>query len=188
MGSSIPFLLGLAVTAGVMIPLLLRVRTSLAEAKAEAESLRQQMSALRQSQVQLQEDQRFLTQFLKDFPRLARELYSGLTERQIPAVLLGIIQRSLDPHQAAVLVRRSGVKGGRAPSFIVAASYPEGAALRVGAEVPADAGEIGFAAEAQLVVSREDLQAETTVSRIKPGPSLIGMVQPDIIAPLVFDQ
>ena len=187
-GSSIPFLLGLAVTAGVMIPLLLRLRASAAEAKAEAETLRQQLGAERQSKTQLQEDQRFLTQFLKDFPRLARELYSGLSERQIPGVLLSIIQRSLDPHQAAVLVKRSGDKGGRAPSFVVAASYPEGAALRVGAEVPADAGEIGFAAEAQLVVSRQDLQAETTVSRIKPGPALGGMAQPDIIAPLVFDQ
>jgi len=185
-GSSIPFLLGLAVTAGVMIPLLLRLRASAAEAKAEAETLRQQLGAERQSKVQLQEDQRFLTQFLKDFPRLARELYSGLTERQIPGVLLGIIQRSLDPHQAAVLVKRSGDKGGRAPSFVVAASYPEGAALRVGAEVPADAGEIGFAAEAQIVVSRQDMH-KTVVSRIKPGPPLAGMPQPDIIAPLVFD-
>jgi diguanylate cyclase (GGDEF)-like protein len=187
-GSSIPFLLGLAVTAGVLIPVLLRMRASAAEAVAEAEALRRQVASLRQGQAQLVEDQRFLTQFLKEYPRVARELYSGLTERQVPAVLLSILQKSLDPHQAAVLVKRSGDKAGASPSFVVAASYPEGASVRVGAEIPVDTGEIGFAAESQIVVTRQDLQSETTVTRIKPGPSLPGLAHPDIIAPLVFDQ
>ena len=65
---------------------------------------------------------------------------------------------------------------------------PGGAAVRVGAEVPLDTGEIGFAAESQIVVGREDLQAETTKSRIKPGPGLPGISPPELFAPLVFDQ
>ncbi len=191
MGSSVPFFLGLAITAGVLIPLLLRMRASATEARAESEAVGPQLQSLRRANKQLQEDLGFLTHFLKDYPRLARELYSGLGERQIPGVLLTIVQRSLDPQQVAVLVRREERAGDQAnapPRLVVAAVYPDGAAVSKGAEVPVGAGEIGFAAEAQIVVSRKDLQAEETASRIKPGSVLPGLPEPDLIAPLVFDQ
>ena len=42
----------------------------------------------------------------------------------------------------------------RAPRLVVAAAYPEGAPVRVGAEVSLDTGEIGFAAESQIDVNR----------------------------------
>jgi diguanylate cyclase (GGDEF)-like protein len=51
-----------------------------------------------------------------------------------------------------------------------------------------DTGEIGFAAEARIVVSRDDLLDETTKSRIKPGPSPLAGFTPELYAPLVFDQ
>lgn len=186
----IPFFLGLAITAGLLVPLLLRLRSSVGEARAQKASAGQQISQLRRDHAALEEDLRFLTQFLKDYPRLARQLYSGLSERQIPAELLAIVQRSLDPQQVAVLVRRPAAKGekSRTPRLVVAAAYPEGAAVKVGTEVRIDTGEIGFAAESQIEVNRQDLQAETAQSRIKPGPGLPGMPQPDLIAPLVFDQ
>jgi len=185
----IPFFLGLAITAGFLIPVLLRLRSSVGEARAEKISAAQQVTSLRRNQAQTEEDLRFLTQFLKDYPRLARELYSGLSERQIPGVLLGIVQRSVDPQQAAVLVRRAADKSENRPlRLVVAAAYPEGASVAVGTEVSLDTGEIGYASESQMVVSRQDLQAEATASRIKKGPPLAGMPQPDIIAPLVFDQ
>jgi diguanylate cyclase (GGDEF)-like protein len=186
----IPFFLGLAITAGLLVPILLRLRSSVGEARASKLSAAQQVSNLKRTAAQLEEDLRFLTQFLKDYPRLARELYSGLTERQIPGVLLGIVQRSLDPQQVAVLVRRSAEKNdkNRLPRLVVAAAYPDGAAVKVGTEVPIETGEIGYAAESQMVVTRQDIQAEATANRIKPGPALSGMPQPDLIAPLVFDQ
>ena len=186
----IPFFLGLAITAGLLVPLLLRLRSSVGEARAEKSSAGQQISQLKRNHAVLEEDLRFLTQFLKDYPRLARPLYSGLTERQIPGELLAIVQRSLDPQQVAVLVRRSEAKGekSRTPRLVVAAAYPDGASVKVGTEVSLDTGEIGFAAESQIDVNRQDLQAETAQSRIKPGPGLPGMPPPDLIAPLVFDQ
>jgi diguanylate cyclase (GGDEF)-like protein len=186
----VPFFLGLAITAGLLVPLLLRLRSSVGEARAEKTSAGQQFAQLKRGHTVLEEDLRFLTQFLKDYPRLARQLYSGLTERQIPAELLSIVQRSLDPQQVAVLVRRSEPKGekSKTPFLAVAAAYPDGAAVKVGTVVPFDTGEIGFAAESQIDVNRQDLQAETAQSRIKPGPGLPGMPQPDLIAPLVFDQ
>jgi diguanylate cyclase (GGDEF)-like protein len=186
----IPFFLGLAITAGVLVPILLRLRSAVGEARAAKSSAGQGIVQLKKAHASLEEDLRFLTQFLKDYPRLARELYSGLTERQIPGTLLSIIQRSLDPQQVAVLVRRtdSKVEKSRTSRLVVAAAYPDGAGVKVGIEVPLDTGEIGFVAESQIDVNRQDLQAETAQSRIKPGPGLPGMPHPDLIAPLVFDQ
>jgi diguanylate cyclase (GGDEF)-like protein len=188
--SFVPFFLGLGVTAGILVPLLLRLRSLVGEARAEHAGAKRQLSALKRSQTQFEEDLRFLTGFLKDYPRLARDLYAGLSERQIPAVLLGIVQRSLDPQQAAVLVLRSDAKTekGRPPRFVVAATYPETSAVKHNAEAAVDAGEIGFAAETQRVLNRQDLEADTATGLIKPGPALAGMPQPDLIAPLVFDQ
>jgi len=186
----IAFFLGLAITAGILVPILLRLRSTVGEARFEKSNVGQQIAQLKRAQAALEEDLKFLTQFLKDYPRLARELYSGLTERQIPATLLNIVQRSLDPQHVAVLVRRSDGKGdkGKTPRLVVAAAYPDGAAVRVGSEVALETGEIGYAAESQMVLNRQDLKAETAASRIKPGPPLAGMPEPDLIAPLVFDQ
>ena len=186
----IAFFLGLAISAGILVPILLRLRSTVGEARFDKSSAGQQVAQIKRTNAALEEDLRFLTQFLKDFPRLARELYSGLTERQIPATLLSVVQRSLDPQHVAVLVRRTDIKGdkGKTPRLVVAAAYPDGAAVKVGTEVPLETGEIGFAAESQMVLSRQDLQAETAGTRIKPGPSLPGMSEPEFIAPLVFDQ
>jgi diguanylate cyclase (GGDEF)-like protein len=185
----VAFFLGLAITAGVLVPILLRLRSGVGHARAAKAAAGQQVEKLKRAHGALEDDLRFLTQFLKDFPRLARELYSGLTERQIPATLVSIVQRSLDPQHVAVLVKRSDANNDKVPPrFVVAAAYPDGAAVRVGAEVPLDTGEIGFAADSQMVLSRQDLLAETAGSRIKPGPPLAGMPEPELIAPLVFDQ
>jgi diguanylate cyclase (GGDEF)-like protein len=185
----IAFFLGLAITAGILVPILLRLRSTVGEARSDRAGAGQQLTQLKRSNAALEDDLKFLNQFLKDFPRLARELYSGLTERQIPAVLLNIVQRSLDPQHVAVLVRRADAKGekGKPPRLVVAAAYPD-SGVQVGTEVPLAAGEIGFAAESQMVVSRADLKAETAASRIKPGAPLPGLPEPELIAPLVFDQ
>ncbi len=190
MDSFVPFFLGLAVTAGLLVPVLLRLRALVGEARTEGARVARQLAALQQGHGRLEEDLHFLTSFLKDYPRVARDLYSGLGERQIPAVLLGIVQRSLDPQQAAVLVRRADPKdeSGGAPRFVVAASHPPGGSVRPGSEVPIETGEIGFAAEAQRVVTRADLQSEAATGLIRPGAGLDGMPEPDLIAPLVFDQ
>jgi diguanylate cyclase (GGDEF)-like protein len=188
--SFVPFFLGLVATAGILVPLLLRLRALVGEARADHAAAKQQLVALKRSQSQLEEDQRFLTSFLKDYPRLARELYSGLAERQIPAVLLGIVQRSLDPEKVAVLVRRTETGSDKAvpPRLVVAAAYPEGSGVMINAEAALDSGEIGFAAETQRVLNRQDLEADTATGLIRPGPPLAGMPRPDLIAPLVFDQ
>jgi diguanylate cyclase (GGDEF)-like protein len=188
--SSVPFFMGLIVTAGVLVPILLRMRASVTEARSEAESAGPQLQTLRRANARLKEDLGFLTHFLKDFPRQARELYNNLGERQVPQVLLTIVQRSLDPQQVAVMVKCNEKPGAKEKEtrFVVAAAYPDGAGIRKGEEIPAEGGEIGFAAESQMVLTRKELEAEEATSRMKPGASLPGLPRPELIAPLVFDQ
>ncbi|HEY5907951.1 MAG TPA: GGDEF domain-containing protein, partial [Vicinamibacteria bacterium] len=64
----------------------------------------------------------------------------------------------------------------------------EAGTVRVGDEVRSDVGEVGFAAEARIVVGRDDLADETTKSRIKPAPNAFTGFLPELFAPLVFDQ
>src|SRR4026207_200727 len=108
----VAFFLGLAITAGILVPILLRLRSTGGETRAEKAGAGQQLHQLKKSNAVLEDDLKFITQFLKDFPRLARELYSGLTERQIPAGLLDIVQRSLDPENDAALASRAAGPGG----------------------------------------------------------------------------
>ncbi len=190
METLIPFLLGCLVTAGFLVPLVLRLRTAAGEANEGADAMGDQFGQLQRNYAQLQEDQQSLSQFLKEFPHLARDLFSALTERQIPGTILHIVQRSLEPAHAIVLVKRGRPEEeANAPAcLVVAAVAPEGSPHELGTEIPMDRGELGFAAEAQIVMTRQDLSSETAQSRIKPGPEALTGLRPDFIAPLVFDQ
>src|SRR3989442_481717 len=180
-----PFFFGLLVTAGLLLPLLLRFRTSAGEANHRAAALERDAGELRRGRAQMEEDQRSVLQFLKEFPNLARDLFGGFAERQLPPTLLHVLQKSLDPAQALVLVRRG--QEATDARFVVAAAYPEGGVPKVGTEMRLDRGEMGFVAESQLLASREDLATDEARRRIKPGPDPLGGLQPPLIAPLLFD-
>src|SRR6185295_6467283 len=138
-----PFLLGLFVTAALLLPVLLRFRASAGEANRRAAALERESGELRRGRAEMDEEQRSVLQFLKEFPNLARDLF-GYAERQLPPTLLHVLQKSLDPAQALVLVRR-----GQEPAdarFVVAAAYPEGGVPKVGTEMPLDRGELGYVA------------------------------------------
>jgi diguanylate cyclase (GGDEF)-like protein len=185
--SSIPFILGLIVTAGLLLPALLRLKTSVSEQSRRADNLKREVQELRRANSQMEEDQRFLNSFLKDYPHVAKELYSGLKERQIPGALLQVVQKSLEPQQAVVLVRRGGKDDPGKPRLAVAAAVIEDGSIKVGTEIPPDVGPLGYVAEAQIILTREELSAEAVATRIKPGPTLAGLPT-DLVAPLVFDK
>src|SRR5919197_959803 len=191
MATLIPFLLGLLVTAGLLVPLIFRLRAAAGDASERVDAIADRLAQPQKSHARLQEEQQSLTQFLKEFPHLARDLFSGLTERQIPATILHVVQRSLEPEQAVVLVKRSrgeAEQTDKPARLVVAAATPPDSPYRAGTEIPLDSGEIGFAAEVQLVMNRQDLTSETARSRIKPGPDPFAELRADFIAPLVFDQ
>jgi diguanylate cyclase (GGDEF)-like protein len=191
MGTLIPFLLGLLVTAGLLVPLVLRLRSAAAEAQERTDALGRELAQLQQGHARIEAEQQSLTQFLKEFPHLARDLFSGLAERHVTATILQLVQRSLDPAHTVVLVAKGrspeGERTGPAP-LVVAAVAPEGSVYRLGTEVPSDRGEIGFAVETQLVTTRQDLSSETAQARLKPGAEGLAGLRADFIAPLVFDQ
>ena len=191
MGTLIPFLLGLLVTAGLLVPLILRLRAAAAEAQEGTDALDEELARLRESQARLEAEQQSLTQFLKEFPHLARDLFSGLAERQVTATILQLVQRSLDPAHVVVLVSHGRPSEGERPEpapLVVTAVAPEGSVYKLGTEIPSDSGEIGFAVETQLVTTRQDLASETARARLKPGPDRLPGLRADFIAPLVFDQ
>src|SRR6266705_3567578 len=135
-----PFLLGLLVTTGLLLPILLRFRASAGEARHHAAALEREAGDLRRGRAQMEEEQRSVLQFLKEFPNLARDLFGGFAERQLPPTLLHVLQKSLDPAQALVLVRRG--QEATDARFVVAAAYPVGdgkAALRLIAQTAAQA-------------------------------------------------
>src|SRR5260221_14624775 len=106
MMSLLPFVLGLATTAALLIPMLLRLRASARETLARAQVLERELPTLRCHRAQIDDDQRSMSLFLKDFPHLARDLFSGLTERQLPPALLQMLQKTLYSAQPVVLVHR----------------------------------------------------------------------------------
>ena len=133
----------------------------------------------------------FLTQFLKDFPHLARELFSGLTERQIPATLLNVVQRSLDPQQVVVLVRRTDGEGrqgqdaapgggGGLPGRRCGQGRHRGAARHGRDRLR---GRVADRGEPAGPAGRDREGAASSRARRCPA-----WPQPDFIAPLVFDQ
>src|SRR5688572_29579490 len=96
MATLMPFLLGLLVTAGLLVPLILRLRAAAADAQHAADSAQAELDRLQKAYAQLQSDQQSLTQFLKDFPQAAQDLFTGLAERQVPTTILQVVQRSLE--------------------------------------------------------------------------------------------
>ena len=189
MESIVPFVLGLIVTAGVLVPLLLRWRDAASDASRRVESLQKDVDTQRQARAQLESDLSFITRFLKELPQISRGLYGGVKERKLPKVVLDMVNRSLQPAQAAVLVRRKSQEpgGNPAPRLVVAAVSPADSSVAIGADFPMDQGELGIVAEAQIPMSRADLSSEAVASRLRPAEQPLGL-RVDLIAPMVFDQ
>lgn len=188
MNSIVPFVLGLVVAAGILVPILLRLRAVLAESQAEAESLARDAVHQKKMHSRAEEDLQFLNHFLKEFPQLARELHGGVKERDVPSVLLSVVARSLRPDQAVVMVRRGGPDNDPRTSRLVVASVSPEDSIPLGTELPMHEGELGFVVQTQLVVNRQDLVSEITDSRLKVGKENLPGFEADLIAPMVFDQ
>jgi diguanylate cyclase (GGDEF)-like protein len=164
-----------------------RARATLDTALQQCQSQERDIAGFRRAIAQLQLDTEFLGQFLREYPHLTRELHGGMKERDIPRALANIATRALEPRQAVVLVRRRAEEGQDA-RLIVAAVQPEGTGLPIGSEIPLDRGEIGFAATAQRVMSRQDFEAENPVTRQRLRSETPTGWSADLVAPMVLDQ
>jgi diguanylate cyclase (GGDEF)-like protein len=177
------------VTAGLILPVMLRLRGATAEARRRAGSLSAELAKLRRTHTAMLEDQQFLNDFLTEFPNQARSLYSNVAEREIPQAVLNIVMRSLKPAAGVVLLPAKPEVGEQDSKdrMVVAAVSPEDSAVKLGTEVSIAGGELGFVAEAKLVMTRADLAAESAVVQAEEDGKLPGF-EPELLAPMVYDQ
>jgi diguanylate cyclase (GGDEF)-like protein len=179
--------------AFLSLSLYLRHRLSQAERvgaalEDDAARLQRELTLVRRQLVLSQADQQFMGQFLREFPFLTAELNGGVSERRIPGALLGIVQRALEPRQAAVLLRRrkSESDPARASRLVVAAASP-GGLLRQGQEIAFGEGAIGLVAECQRAMDQHDFAAHWLKT---PGGRLPGVsgFEVELAAPMVLGQ
>ena len=158
------------------------------EARGRIRSLERDTAVLRRESHQLREEHQFLSRFLQELPHLTRELHSGVSARRIPSVILNIVKRSLEPDQALVLLRRrrAATDEVRTGQLIVAAVEPPASEVKIGTEVTIGQGELGFVADVQRVMSRQDFDTLTSVTRQKLQDANLPGFDADLVAPMIF--
>ncbi len=164
-------------------------RGALVEAERGHASVQRDVAGLQRLNAQLQEDQEFLAGFLREFLHVTQGLHSGVKERQIPGVILSVVLRSLEPRGAILLVRRlrAETDPARENRLVVAATHGD-SPIAVGTEVLVGHGELGFVAEAQQVMNRQDLEAAPASTRLRLKRENPRGLEVDLVAPMVFGE
>jgi diguanylate cyclase (GGDEF)-like protein len=163
-----------------------RARRETAEARLRLQDVEKQLALDRRDHQLVGAESRFYASFLNTLPHLARDLHTGVGERRMPAVLLNIVMRTLEPSWALVLVRRrrSLTEPGR-ENFLIVAAASEGA-VKTGTQIPFGQGELGFVAEVQRTMTRQDFEAQTPLTRKRLREQNLHGVVPEIVAPMTF--
>jgi diguanylate cyclase (GGDEF)-like protein len=161
--------------------------------RSELQQVVSQVDALERQKTELLaglERQQFLSRFLRELPLLTEQLHSRVKARRIPGILLQVVLRSFEPGQALVLLRRRAAESepGRTGRLTVAAVHPTSSSTKPGVEILIGQGELGFVGEAQLTMTREDFERETSLSRGRFRASNLPGFKPDLAAPMVFDE
>jgi diguanylate cyclase (GGDEF)-like protein len=158
------------------------------QARRREVSLRGKLAAVERRAAQSEADQQLVTRFLREFPQLAHQMHAGANPRRIPGLLLVCLERIFEPTRAVVAIRRrpAAHDPDRSSRFTVAASHPRERGVRPGTEFRIGEGEMGFAAEVQRVMSRQDFENLTAQVKAALGQSAVPGIRPDLVAPLVF--
>lgn len=182
-------IVGAGVVTAVLFAWSGRLLMALSRATHRTDALERELALLRRAHLMLEQDQQRLAHFLHEFPLLTRDLHSEGQQRRIPHVLANVAMRSLHPGQAVVMLRRRPTENEpeRANRFVVAAVMPEGCPVPVGTEIAIGQGELGFAAETQRVMSRQDFDLEGSVARGRLRQQGLPGFEPDLLAPMIFE-
>lgn len=164
-----------------------RQERSLLELRRQLDSALHESASRRREADRAQQDRQFMLHFLLDFPHLTRELHAGLREREIPSLLLRVVERSFEPRCGVVYVRRRAAESSpeRIGRLVAAAVSKATSAVQIGDEVALGAGEVGYAAEAQRVLSRHDFDGVSATARLQLRAGHIPGFEPDFVAPMV---
>ncbi len=157
--------------------------------QAEREvSLRARLAVVQRRAELAEDNQQLVTRFLREFPHVAHQMHAGGNSRRIPGLLLTCLKRVFAPTRAVVAIRRrpAAHDPDRASRFTVAASHPDGRGVPPGTEFRLGEGEMGFVAEVQRVLSRQDFDSLTAQVKAGLRRSALPGIEPDLVAPLVF--
>jgi diguanylate cyclase (GGDEF)-like protein len=149
-----------------------------------------ELAVLRRDLGRIESEHRFLSRFVREFPHLTRELHAGVSERRIPDVLLHIVMRILEPRRSLVLLRRRKVETDpdRGSKLVVAATSSGEGLVRKGTEVVMGRGELGLAAELQVVMDRKDFDSQPPAVRARMEEEALPGFDVDLAAPLLFGE
>jgi diguanylate cyclase (GGDEF)-like protein len=119
---------------------------------------------------------------------LISQLHSRVSPRLVPRILLSIVMRIFDPKQAVILLRRRRAESepGREKRFVVVAAARPEDGIEPGVEIDASQHWIGLAAEAQRLMSREDLRKEGW-TKTSHGKGPMASFAPELVSPMVFE-
>ncbi len=122
------------------------LRTEFEQVSSEVDALTQQKAELLQGL----ERQKFLSRFVRELPLLTEQLHSRVKARRIPAILLQVVIRTLEPRQAVVLLRRRAAASEpvRAGRLTVAAVHPTTSSIKPGFQINIGEGELGLVGDA----------------------------------------
>jgi diguanylate cyclase (GGDEF)-like protein len=183
----------LAVGALVALAVLARRHSTLKDALLSLESrvaaAERELAAARRQTAQAEADQQFLARVVRELPHVTHELHAGAGSRGIPKLLLSAVVRMLEPRKAIVAIRRRAAESDpdRHLRLAVAATSPEGC-MAVGTEIPIGTGEIGYAAEVQMVMDRRDFESQPPATRRRLREETDPGCQPELVAPLIFNE
>ena len=151
-------------------------------------SLRARLATVERRADQAEADQQLVTRFLREFPHVAHQMHAGGNPRKIPGLLLTCLKRFFEPTRAVVAIRRrpAAHDPDRSSRFTVAASHPGERGVQPGTEFKLGEGEMGFAAEVQRVMSRQDFDNLTAQVKATLARAAMPGIKPDLVAPLVF--
>ncbi len=99
-----------------------------------------------------------LDRLLVDLTRLTERLRDARDAREIPQLVVHIVQRTFDADQVVVLfARRPAETQGKSPTLVVAASSSGSLERALNREIGFGEGELGLVADLQEAVDRQDL-------------------------------
>lgn len=130
---------------------------------------------------------RLFSRLVDELSLLSEQFHNRVKLRSISSLLLQVILRNFEPKQAVVLLRRRPVASApeRSASLVVVEVHPPESSIKKGSEIAIGQGELGFVAEAQLTMNRQDFD-RSSIDPDEPRDRTFPSFRPQIAAPLVF--
>ena len=176
-----------AIVAGTSVERrLTAAREAVHEAELREAAVLRELATAKRAAAQAEADLQFLLRFVRELPHVAHEMHARAGGRHVASLLLSTVVRLLEPKKALVAVARRSPGGDGARALAVVAVSPEGC-MPLGIPINVGKGEIGFAVEVQRVMDRKDFDAQPAATRRRLREQTGTDCQPDLVAPLVFN-